>query len=906
MAAGADPNIPTNWILWNPTDETVPQTILTSVAGEALCGYQNAEYDATTCPAVNTSNYIKVVFNPTTPGIRKAKLIIFDSAAPAEDLSKVEISLEGQAIDYNDGMLKLKTTDPDDTDEDIIAEGKTMAYEDPEYFERTTITFGDDDYFEGSVFTVYPNPTYTAPVIGYTIKDADNTEKCTYCSGDAEIYLNEDGSGQVVVSHGGTYEICVTLAGTVGTYPMTMCAMITIEKLDFDVSEIELHTAMYRLNLNDYVTQSLADAVSSFSIVTDKTTSADALLETGTGEIGNSLLTLYRLGNVTIAATGSFVRDGHTYTATDTVFNKVNVNRGTMVFEQDGEWTDHSKWHRPDITPLGENHNVRINAACTLSVAAIDNPVPDNVEEESGDRYPSCYNLTVDAEDGQLLIEPAGALEVKNQFSNADAGRVILAADEDGQGAVVFASAPDNQPMATVEAYCPGTAGAVNPIWQYRSVPLADESIALTDITCEDGTPIIYKWNEELLSNPLGNGPEHWTETEDVEPQLGYAFAMLNHNGGYICRAEGQLRNTALTVPLAYSAKQHNNRGNNLVANPFPAPMDVAMIYVTDFVNAEATLYFFNSGSYKTYLDYWKSGAENIFGTSPSQVYAYPLISGATAAWVGYSYESLTKKPTAAAAPASLKIPSGESFCVHAIGDEASFRFRPETMANNTPSGKMFAPREDEHFNALGIVVTGDDMGDRVVLMENGNCTDGFDNGYDATKLNMFGGPQIYAAADFGRAAVNVAGSLTGQYVGFAAAKNGIKYTMTFQTSRLEGYKKLYLYDTKEKRYIDILAEEEYQFTGTHSGEDRRFVIVGEPEDGDVRTGTERRIDVFGDRMLVSGFDGVDAAVVIFDANGKTLWQETTAHGPWFQLPDELPAGVYFVWAEDCVTKFVK
>ena len=50
----------------------------------------------------------------------------------------------------------------------------------------------------------------------------------------------------------------------------------------------------------------------------------------------------------------------------------------------------------------------------------------------------------------------------------------------------------------------------------------------------------------------------------------------------------------------------------------------------------------------------------------------------------------------------------------------------------------------------------------------------------------------------------------------------------------------------------------------------------------------------------------VDAAIVIFDANGKTLWQETTAHGPWFQLPDELPAGVYFVWAEDCVTKFVK
>lgn len=911
VSAGADPNIPTNWILWEPTNPATPHTILTSVAGEPLCGYQNAVYDATTCPAVNTSNYIKVVFNPQTPGIRKAKLTIFDSEAPDVDLSKVEVTLQGQAIVYNDGDLKLKTTDPNDDDEDITASGKTIAYADPDYFETTTITFGDDDYFEGSVFTVYPNPTYTAPVVGYTIKDADNTEKCTYCSGDAQIVMNDDGSAQVIVTHGGTYEICVVLAPTDATYGYTMCAMVTVEKLDFDlVDNIEFHTAMYQLDLNDYVTQSLSDATSTFVIATDKTTSDDAKLESSgeTGKIDNSLLTLYRLGDVTIIASGSFVRDGVTFSATDTVFRNAQVNRGTMMFEEDGEWTDHSSWHRPDITPLGSNHNVQINAACTLSVSQINSPVPTGVTEQTNDKYPSCYNLSIDAENGHngsLVIEPEGALEVINKISNDDAERLTLAASEDGQGALVFAGAPDGEPMATVEMYCPSADGQY-PIWQYRSAPLADVRIAVDDIQCEEGTPIIYKWSEPLLSNPLGNGPEHWEETDNVQPELGYAFAMPYHSGGYTCKAEGQLRNEDITVDLAYSSERQNNQGNNLIANPFPAPIDVAKMYATDFENAEATLYFFNSGSYDTYMSYWESGAANIFGTSPSQVYAYPLISGATAAWVGYTYDPLTKKPAAASTPAKLKIPSGESFCVHATAANGEFTLRAETMASHEASGKMMAPKEEEHFNALGIVVTGGEKGDRVVLMENENCTDGFDNGYDATKLNLFGGPQIYATNRFGKTSVNVAENLTGQYVGFAAEKNGLKYKMSFQTNRLDGYTALYLYDTKEKKYVDVLAGEEYEFTGTHSGEERRFVIVGETEDGEMRTGTEKRIDVFGGRMLVSGFDGEDVPVGIYDAQGKLMWQESTEKGPWFELPESLPNGVYFVWVENCQTKFVK
>lgn len=141
------------------------------------------------------------------------------------------------------------------------------------------------------------------------------------------------------------------------------------------------------------------------------------------------------------------------------------------------------------------------------------------------------------------------------------------------------------------------------------------------------------------------------------------------------------------------------------------------------------------------------------------------------------------------------------------------------------------------------------------------------------------------------------------------AGKQGVHYTLYFNTDRLEGYESLYLYDTKENKYANIMKGESYTFTGLRSGEEKRFLIVGqrdeEEDEAVVRTGDEQRIEVVGNRALVMGFDGSDAEVRVVDMQGKVVCTWSMKEGPWFELPD-LPGGVYVISVEKCQTKFVK
>lgn len=657
--------------------------------------------------------------------------------------------------------------------------------------------------------------------------------------------------------------------------------------------------------------------------------------------------TARKVGNYGVDVTGSYiyhdvVKDKDTtYTYTLTI--PVVVERGTLVFQnntEDYNWYTADNWFPHNqatnaserIVPNYIDHNAKIIVDC-------------NIATTSG--YANCYDLTV--ESGNLTVAPTGKLYVAGKLTTTTDNLIIQNGsahpasepqsikrlstnsndgdvDNEQTGIVVFNNANSDAASAnaTVELFVPTSTSSSHPVWRYMGVPVKSGSV--------ENVMYIYQWDNSD-SHDYGQGNECWIMKGSdavLDAWTGYSMAK-NETTTETTTTSGQLVNVDARVNLPMYQGEgegldkqdprtlHADALHNLVTNSFSAPIQLNKMRLSDFENAEQTIYFYNDGTHDDWEDYATGPGFNGTNDYPGQFTAVPIFVDGSLA------EGLRT------------IPSGKSFFVRSefvadsIYGESSGSSKPPLEEVNvmpssltlryatvlpTPSEILPAasskPREPEHFNVLEIRVNGDSLSDRVFLLENANCSEKFDRGYDGSKiLGIAGTPQIYATNEFGRAAVNCDQTMTGQYIGFMAGKQGVHYTISFNIDRLEGYESLYLYDTKENKYVDILKGETYRFTGLRSGEEKRFLIVGkrdaEEEENTIteRTGDDKKIDIFGNQALVSGFDDESAEIIISDMSGKTLWNSNTDLGPWFNLPD-LPSGVYVMSVDKCQTKFVK
>lgn len=541
------------------------------------------------------------------------------------------------------------------------------------------------------------------------------------------------------------------------------------------------------------------------------------------------------------------------------------ANNKDYIFEgtSDDNWSNPENWNVNALP--NENVDVTIDAACKVS---------DNSAE--------CANLQF-TENGSLTITTEGALNVAEELTNTDPEKLHIEADENGSGTVIFGNIDgcDNGPWAKVDLYIPLTTEATGVQhqgykWRYMGAPVKEGAVqGISD-------KYIYQWDEGDHGSD-GYYSECWLPVSgNISRWNGYAMATTE-TGAYIT---GQLINCEdATYALDFGSGDHDHadKGNNLITNSFSAPIKLGNLTTDNFGGANATIYFFNSGTHSD----WKNNQNGRPGTLAGQYQAFPVNSFST-----------------------TTIPAGQAFFVEATATGQTFHFTYSSVVASA-SGAAYAPKKQDEFNVLQVNIVGtDSLGDLLWLMENENCSEKFDNGYDGLKkLGVEGTPQIYATNKFGRTSVNVDQTITGQYLGFMAGKNGVHYTISFNTDRLEGYDELYLYDTQENKYVNIIKGETYTFTGKRSGEEKRFLIVGQREDEEddvvTRTGDERRIEVVGNQALVMGFDGSDADVRVVDMQGRTVCEWNMKEGPWFELPD-LPGGVYVISVEKCQTKFVK
>ncbi|MBQ5925705.1 MAG: T9SS type A sorting domain-containing protein, partial [Paludibacteraceae bacterium] len=446
-------------------------------------------------------------------------------------------------------------------------------------------------------------------------------------------------------------------------------------------------------------------------------------------------------------------------------------------------------------------------------------------------------------------------------------------------------------PSATVKMYSKAKYGTKDtdghhPQWQYMGVAVnkVDEN------NCAKASNFsgawLLKWEEKdnVTGDPWSDEP--LADTITLVPWAGYSISQPDTT---TYTMSGQLMNGNHTYTLTRTTREGDTQdpdcGFNLLANSYTAPIDITKLEETDFVNADACIVLFNTG---TYAD-WKE-LQGQSGVAPGQLTVIPVESARAIAGDGL--------PTT--------IASMQAFFVMAREDGATFTVDYQRAVANTDrrNNQMRAPEAQDEFNVLKIMIKGENSRDQLFLLENENTSKAYDNGYEARKIfDAPRGHQMYATCEYGYASIDCSKSFIGQAIGLKGDNEGEKLTISFGIDKIGDHESLFLYDKATGEYVNIMAEEEYTFYGIRGADDNRFCIVTNPDD---RNQTPPFV-VIGDELAFDKSQiGTDNAnIYIYDTLGRLLMTDKVNSGENYRIPD-MPEGIYLVSMNGYTTKIVR
>lgn len=286
-----------------------------------------------------------------------------------------------------------------------------------------------------------------------------------------------------------------------------------------------------------------------------------------------------------------------------------------------------------------------------------------------------------------------------------------------------------------------------------------------------------------------------------------------------------------LTGPLVYSDDQEldltftglggKNGSENMFANSWMAPIDVTKFRTTDFAGGdetkmEATIYVFNSGTPNNWAE-----KEDLEGTYPGQFLIMTPLSGAYTGGIS-------------------EIQSMQAFSVYAKDEGATLTLNYDRLVyqpllnRSTPIDEMRAPRRAKAESELDapeimrIRVKGEQSADKIHLLIRDDFSEGFDNGWDASKMfGMSFAPQLYVITGTGKElSINCTPDAEGTILGFRKGEKDSVYTFTFE---YDGAEIFYLNDLKAQTSTLISAESTYEFTAEADDAEARFIISATP-----------------------------------------------------------------------------
>lgn len=476
-------------------------------------------------------------------------------------------------------------------------------------------------------------------------------------------------------------------------------------------------------------------------------------------------------------------------------------------------------------------------------------------------------NLTNISTSGKKLIIPTGKmLEVNGNITIKDNNPALIYIQSSSvapNGSFIFNSA--SPVYATVEMYSKASwnlsQASVNDQykWQFFGIPLktlvANPTLsgAYVRRMLESGTTISNHW--ELLVN-----------SSALQSFTGYEICQEAPKTYYF---SGQLENSDKTIGAPFAITSGAlYPGQHLLANPYTAAVSVSnLIFGSDM---EKTVYLYSTGTFNE----WQSHTSAQEGTSPGMYISIP-------------------QANAGVGSIPSQVPSMSSMLVRANAATANayvtFDYSAAVVRNTdlqrVPAQKN-GKKESDSARLLMITVEGKRTVDRMWLIDNENCSEGFDNGYDGTKISGNATQSaIYSLTSAGRLQVNTTNNIDNSVIGFKAGTDTV-YTLRIRNYQLnDKYSSLYLYDIQENNLIDLAGDSaEYQFSALNAaGAANRFRIIARKAAGS----ESGNVFVFSNNssIYVRNISGVDAQIRIYDANGRTVAVKTLTKDELYIMP---------------------
>ena len=509
-------------------------------------------------------------------------------------------------------------------------------------------------------------------------------------------------------------------------------------------------------------------------------TSASAITGTGTMKI-------YAYG-------GSDGEKGYRIGTPITLYGKVEPVTLTYVGGSGSNWNTTANWSPACIPTI--DHDVVIEVPVDVNIT--------NARAKSVVIYNNGSTKT-----GQLILDAGKELVVAGKVRKTTDGSSDTAT---GENDIVFGSTSALGLGALVMGEHDGTNKAtVN--FTTRSAGIKDDNTSIAQYVgtpFKDETNILHNWYNSWVygitydgSNNIGW--ERVNEGQGMTPFRGYCVFSAD-GANHVYWEQGTLNattdKTISDLNWQSDAGTANPNNENLLANSWMAPIYIKAMQSTDFVNADATVYIFNSTSAKAYDE---SGG------------------------FGGNYSSYTVNT------ADAVIPAMQSFSVFTTGTGASITldysrivYDPAIAGTATPAPNKIQRRErksDDEANKLRLFVrTESGLGDMLYMWEREDFSEAFENGWDGRK--MYGesyAPQLYAITSDGNMAINCVPTYEGAQIGFRAGEDNL-YTFTFEYD--DNAEPLYLYDKQADAYTRVMNGNSYSFTTNDNADHARFSLT--------------------------------------------------------------------------------
>lgn len=371
---------------------------------------------------------------------------------------------------------------------------------------------------------------------------------------------------------------------------------------------------------------------------------------------------------------------------------------------------------------------------------------------------------------------------------------------------------------------------------------------------------------------PNATGASSWQSLNNSSVLQSFNGYEITHNSPKTIYFEGILENRNFSQKLDFISGRRS-AGQYIFANSLTAAIDIKQLNFD--THLDATVFIYNTGSS---LDWQNQTGDD---WSPGQYVIVPQ----NLAGIG-SIPSI--------------IPSMQGYMVRTIenpGANTLFTVPYSSTVKNTVRQRAKGNEQlNGHEPVYSILeVSGAKGFDKLWLFTEPTCTDGFDNGWDGTKMGgNINFPQLYAKTKAGNLQINTTNNIDETVLGFVTGADK-QYTLTVtHYNSASVYDAIYLIDQLTNVSIDITQSgTKYQFNSNAKDNENRFKIVAIKKGYDNHHDNLVKIFFKNQQITIINPTNLNAKIWLFDLKGQLIRTEQIEKKSTKSVQNKMPAAVY-------------